>query len=368
MSSANGIKTDNNVRGNNFSLLRLVFAILVIVGHSPELIDGDRSRDFLVRISGSLFSGDVAVDGFFLISGYLIFKSFESSSSIKDYIFKRIVRIYPGFISAFLATIFIFGPLAGGFFMDIPVIKTAVKLIVLGLPSVPGAFSGLAHPEMNGSMWTISYEFRCYIMVIIIGLLLRRKSRIIYIILILIMAILYAIRGSLPDIPYGSPIFGSTNASVRLTFIFLIGAGFYIWRDKITLSDRGAVLAGVAFVCLMFVPPLAEPAFAGFGGYVIFWFAFSCRPYRISEKLDRVDPSYGVYLYAWPIQNSLIYHFHDVSPWFVAIVTLPISLIFGLLSWNYIEMPFLRQKSSYSKSSDGRDDHRSATLTRRPTI
>jgi peptidoglycan/LPS O-acetylase OafA/YrhL len=84
--------------GNNFGFLRLLFALLVIVSHSPTLIDGDNSRELWNETFGSFTFGGVAVDGFFLISGYLITKSFESSKTIADYLAKRILRIYPGYM------------------------------------------------------------------------------------------------------------------------------------------------------------------------------------------------------------------------------------------------------------------------------
>ncbi len=88
------------INKNNFGFLRLLFAILVILSHAPEAIDGNRNREILTNIFGTLSFGEFAVDGFFLISGYLIYKSFDNSSSIKSYFYKRILRIYPGFIAA----------------------------------------------------------------------------------------------------------------------------------------------------------------------------------------------------------------------------------------------------------------------------
>src|SRR3982074_3309146 len=94
--------TESTTRqANNFGFLRLLFATLVILAHSPELVDGNRSREILTRIFGTMPLGEVAVDGFFLISGYLILQSLVNSKSYFEYLSKRVLRIYPGYIVAF---------------------------------------------------------------------------------------------------------------------------------------------------------------------------------------------------------------------------------------------------------------------------
>ena len=96
---------------NNFGFLRLLLATLVIVAHSAEILDQNRNREILTNIFGTITFGELAIDGFFLISGYLILNSFLSSSTLKSYLLKRVLRIYPGFIVASLFCIFVLIPL-----------------------------------------------------------------------------------------------------------------------------------------------------------------------------------------------------------------------------------------------------------------
>ena len=87
---------DRNEARNNFGAIRLALAFLVILSHSSEMIDGNRSRELLTQVFGTISFGELAVDCFFIISGYLITKSYLSSTSALEYLVKRVLRIYPG--------------------------------------------------------------------------------------------------------------------------------------------------------------------------------------------------------------------------------------------------------------------------------
>jgi peptidoglycan/LPS O-acetylase OafA/YrhL len=111
-------------RDNNLNFLRLLLALLVLVSHAPELTDGNRSRELLTRVFHTLSFGEVAVDGFFLLSGYLIVKSWERSGSLWEYSQKRLRRIYPAFVVACVVCVFGLAPLAvpsvGAYFAQLP--------------------------------------------------------------------------------------------------------------------------------------------------------------------------------------------------------------------------------------------------------
>src|SRR5579872_6630536 len=87
---------DYSSQTNNFNFMRLCLAVLVIFSHSFEIIDGNRRREPLTRIFHTFSLGELAVDGFFLLSGYLIVKSWERRPVLLNYLQKRVYRIYPG--------------------------------------------------------------------------------------------------------------------------------------------------------------------------------------------------------------------------------------------------------------------------------
>src|SRR4051794_34755403 len=82
---------------NNFNFLRLLFASLVILTHSVELVDGSPRREPLQQLRLPWTVSHLAVDGFFLLSGYLIAQSWIREPHLLRFLWKRVLRIYPGF-------------------------------------------------------------------------------------------------------------------------------------------------------------------------------------------------------------------------------------------------------------------------------
>ena len=159
-----------HAKDNKFCALRLFFACLVIFSHSPAILSG--SRAFQPHF-GPLTFGEVAVDGFFLISGYLITKSYLGCSNLTDYFRKRVLRIYPGFAVNVLVCVFLLAPFVGAgasVFKLTSILETSLRLGILSFPKLPNIFPGFPKLVMNGSAWTIAYEFRCYILVAVLGL------------------------------------------------------------------------------------------------------------------------------------------------------------------------------------------------------
>jgi len=166
--------------GNNFNLLRLIFALLVLLSHAPELRDGNRSREILTSIFNTLSFGEFAVDGFFLLSGYLILKSWMSQPAVWPFLKKRVLRIYPGFVAASLICAFVIGPIVAepaGYFSRLWLPGFVRGMATLSEPVVPAIFTGTPYPGVNGSMWTISLEFACYMSVLLLGVLGALRTR-----------------------------------------------------------------------------------------------------------------------------------------------------------------------------------------------
>lgn len=332
---------------NNLGFLRLVFAVLVIVAHSPELLDGNPSRELLTLAFGNgMTFGALAVDGFFLISGYLIVRSFETSPTTAAYLLKRVLRIYPAFVVAYLFSILLIGPFVGGNLLDLLErgwVRLIVPVLLLEPPQLPGVFGGLPYPKLNGAMWTVAYEFRCYLLVIALGLLGAYRRRWVFVTITLGLVATFATRitPATPEMWKLPILFGQFPDLVRFSAIFCVGTLFYLFRHEMVFSLRHVSVAAMFLLILMFVRPLAELTFTFLGAYLIFWLGLHFRSRLLASVNNSSDISYGVYLYAFPIQNTLVFFFRDMSPWALMAATVVIVFPLAYVSWTFVERPCL---------------------------
>lgn len=341
---------------NNFGALRLLFAMLVILSHSSELIDGNRSREFIARTFGNLTFGTIGVYGFFIISGYLVTKSFRESRSAGIYLLKRVLRIYPAFIVAYLLCVVVLGPLVGGRIASMSATDEFGQILRLQPPLMSGVFAGTPYPLLNGSMWTIAYEFRCYLLVLFAGMTLLLSHRLFVGLFTAFCLTLAAAHPPILDnyVSFAARTIGLPFFDFEFAGVFGCGALFYLYRDRIDYDWRIALLAAAAMIGLLFSSRLAVAAVAILGGYVLFWFAFKVKLPLLASIGTKVDISYGLYLYAWPIQMVLIWSTPGINPWLVFLVTTAIGGALGFASWHLVERPALKLKS-YFKAADARD-------------
>lgn len=346
--------------GNAFGALRLILASMVIFAHTPELLDGNRGREPLTMIFGTLSFGEFAVNGFFVISGYLIAASFLNSSSPWSYLKKRIARIYPGFILAFALCVLVVAPIGGAALPMSPggIGRLLLDCLMLQQPMVNGAFPGHPYPVLNGSMWTIAYEFRCYLAVAALGLAgMLRRPGIVLALALLCLALAVALplkphvdwnpNAPLPDLngyrlgELRDALFGNVRQNLRLFAAFLTGTSFYLWRERIRFPRWAVMAAAVMLPLCLFSATLALPAMLILGGYLIFAIARLAGGTWFAAINNENDVSYGVYLYAWPVSKLLIWWL-PAAPLAVHIVaTWVIAYGLGWASWLLVEKPVM---------------------------
>jgi peptidoglycan/LPS O-acetylase OafA/YrhL len=253
------------------------------------------------------------------------------------------LRIVPAYLVCFLLCLLLEAPLAGSDVVFSPRSLLAVlpQVLTLSPPALPGVFSGLHYPLLNGAMWTIAYEFRCYLLTAVLGLMgiFRPRGRFVLAAVVAILLVMNA-TGALKDVRiHNANLVGGLPENIRFFAVFGVGALYYLFREWTELTNARARIAGVLLVALMFSPRLAEAAYAVLGGYLILWCALKLPEFRLSRLDDRADISYGLYLYAWPIQTLIIWHERTINPWLLCCITLVLASLLGFASWVLVEKP-----------------------------
>jgi peptidoglycan/LPS O-acetylase OafA/YrhL len=334
--------TSNQIseRSNNFNLLRFFFASLVIVSHAPELKFGDRTQETLSGLFGTISFGELAVQGFFILSGFLIVKSWQEKPKVLHYLVSRTLRIYPGFIACSFFCAFILGPFYGAQnYLEVFELKKFLKgLVGLSPPIIPKVFENSHYPDINGAMWSISYEFKCYLLVMATGLLSLRTTRIFWPSLFIISAAIY-FSNSIQKVEFWLYVY------VRCAMAFASGACFYLYRDKIVWNKTLALVTACLTSLFLFSKALVEPALCIFFGYLVLYVAVHSRPLFNFNMWP--DISYGVYLYAWPINKVLLWHYPTLDTGMLILAVFGLSVAFGTVSWYAIEKPSLKLKKFF---------------------
>ena len=322
------------------------------------MIDGDTHREILMRLTGGIVSfGGVAVGGFFLLSGFLILQSWQRTPKLIDFVKNRVLRIYPGFVVASLVSAFVVGPLGANpsqYFAEFRASPFFKQMLILGVPLIPPVFVGQPYPVVNGSMWTIGYEFRCYIFVALLGICGvagRRKLWAAMTALLLLLSFYpsaFIKINKLPDKVLRYLIIDS-NIIFHFLAFFCAGCCFYLFRDKISYRRKSAVLASALLIPCLFQEKTAQLGLISLGAYCLFWFAFADIP-LLRRFRTFPDISYGVYLYGWPSQKILMWYVNSLNPYSLFVLSLLISFICGWISWHLVERPFMRFKKRSAKN------------------
>jgi peptidoglycan/LPS O-acetylase OafA/YrhL len=355
-----GTTSTFDTRRNNLEFVRFSLAVLVILSHSFPLATGSETNEpFILATHGQTTGGTIAVNLFFVLSGFLIANSFLSSRSLWSYLSKRVRRIYPGFIVTMLVGALLVAPLAsasspfhtagarvGNFVLSCLRLREFDYLHAFASNPAPGA--------INGSLWSISYEFWCYIGVAVLGLvgILQRRSLVLGIFcLSLVVSFLFAIKGWAPGGSFLGAIFGYPPFWARLLPMYLAGVVFFLHRDRI--PHRGYIAAGALGVLVVaaYIPLAWAVCFPLAGTYLLFWFGYH-PGIRLVNFGNRGDFSYGTYLYAFPIQQ-LVMRFvgHQISPYLLSAIAAPLTLMAAILSWHMVEKRFVGSSAKVRRTS-----------------
>ena len=339
-------------RENNFDFMRLSLAVLVIYSHAFALglgLGSELHEPFVEFTRDQVSGGAIAVNAFFVMSGFLITASAQRSRGVGSFLKKRVARIYPAFLITALISVLVVLPLSGGQFLFGDWLSRTRdflwKTLWLTEFSYTGAFAHNPYPGViNGSTWSIPYEFWCYIGVAVLSIagILRKRSVVLALFAAAwIVGILFRIEGWILGGKQLGLIFGPPQIWARMLPLYLAGVVFYLYRDRIPMRAWLAVVSFVSLIAASFFYSGWTVIFPLAGTYLIFWFAFTPR-IRLQHFGRFGDFSYGTYLYAFPIEQLLMRWFgHPVQPALLYLCATPITLVIAVASWYGVERRFL---------------------------
>jgi peptidoglycan/LPS O-acetylase OafA/YrhL len=329
---------------NNFDAIRAVAAFSVIVSHAFPITYGDNSREPLYRLTdGQATIGTVGVAVFFTISGYLITRSFlrggRTYGDIVRFVRARALRIMPALLAILIILALFIGPIFTterwtDYFSDVRVLKFIFfNLTFLSFHDVlPGVFATNPLPDsVDGSLWTLRHEVRCYAIILFLGLFgLLHKF---FLSAAMMACLIWA--------------FQSGNDVGFLFACFLAGGALY----TLALPIDGRIAA--ACICIAIVSVF----FGAFrliwpvlGSYAVIWLALSASA-PVPRLAKYGDFSYGIYIFAFPIQQIVAQGLAERGTWVLnVVISAPITLALAVASWFMIERPSLTLKSALANA------------------
>jgi peptidoglycan/LPS O-acetylase OafA/YrhL len=333
---------------NNFDCLRFISAIFVIFSHSFAISVNNYALDPLVNLTNKQISfGDLAVAIFFIISGFLVTQSFDRSQNLLYFLKARFLRIFPALITVIVLTIFIAGPLlstlsTNEYFRNEQTYLYLNNILLYPIHYyLPGVFdNNIFKGVVNGSLWTLGYEVICYLLVGIIGSLnlLNKKS-------VLIMLLIVFCLSNMSDMPLND----FTYRLLYLGCYFIAGMFLYMYREHIKISNVYAVISVLVLIVSAKYGGLVKVAIPVFGSYIIYFLAFHSS-IKFHNFGKRGDFSYGLYIYAFPIQQILVHHLGgkmDSTNNFL--LSLVFTTFCAFISWHVIEKNALKLKQARFK-------------------
>jgi peptidoglycan/LPS O-acetylase OafA/YrhL len=332
---------------NNYDFLR-VFAALAITFFQSFALLNRLPEEPLIKVSnGRINFSFIGLNIFFCISGYLIAKSASTSPTLKNYLWKRLLRIQPLLIVTCICTVFLLGPLftdlsASHYFLNVHTWTYFRNILpFFGLQfSLPGVFvKNIAENGVNGSLWTLIVEERLYLLMCFLFLFKKQYSSYVsfYILFLNLIYLFNRFYYSGDLIPYFN------TSAFYYSLVFLNSAALFILKIKFSKNL-------FLFACLSSVGVLAAIMLPAFDFIYLFSFPFFVNSIARIKGITNYagkygDFTYGIYIFSFPIQQMFIAKEIALkNPYLLFLLTILIVIPMAILSWNLVEKRFLRLK------------------------
>lgn len=319
----------------NLHFIKFIAAIAVMFFHAFSIATGDSSEECIVYITnGELNFGMLAVSIFFLVGGFFIAKSIQRLKTGKAYFKARMRKILPPLVFVnFLVMIM------GAFFSKytikqyfgmVETWKYMLNSIFILVHNLPGVFVNNVYSQtVNGSLWTLPVEVFCYIACFIIyrlGFMSRKKFKITLPIVLVFFCGIYYMGNNIQII----------RSLIRPCMLFYIGMFFWIYRDKILLEKKWAIISFVC-LCISIYFRATNVGMILFFPYIVFVLCFEIK--QVSELVGSLgNYSYGIYLWGFPVQQAITQKMGGaMNPYLNFILALPIVMILARITYLFTE-------------------------------
>ncbi|MGB5417509.1 acyltransferase family protein [Algibacter sp.] len=326
---------------NNFDFLRVVFAFTVAFAHLIELSEVEMFQPYK-----GLFNTRLAINGFFVISGFLIAKSYENSNSTKEYIFKRIKRIVPAYVFVILFCALFFSIISSVSISEYFLNAQFWKYLLANLtfqnyiePCLPGVFASNLICAVNGALWTIKIEEAFYLLLPLFYLITKKgkNKMLVFGVIIYVLSIIYFnYFVSIDKYRIAKQLPGAL-AFFMSGIIFFKNFDFFIkWKHHLIIPCL------VVFIMehIIFDSHILKPISYSF---MVFYIAYNFKFLNHFGKYG--DITYGVYIYHFPIIQVAVYYglFKTYNPFIVGVILLLLVIVLATISWHFLELRYLSE-------------------------
>lgn len=335
-----------NSRDNNLNLLRFFAAFAVVWSHAFIVVGGDLATEPLMNEVGYTL-GHLAVNVFFVISGFLIAQSLVRSKDMFEYFSARFLRLIPGLFVASVITVFVIGPLFSNegppaYFSYLStwayVPLTSSMLVDNG--QLPGVFANVPFAlELNTPLWTLRWEAMAYVGLAVLGMLGLMSTKLRFAAVLALFVALYLVVTIYTDL---RETIAPVDHIMRFGLCFLLGSAAYMFRDKIPVTLvlviplvlLPAVLRDTDFYQMAFILAIA---------YTTFWLAYV--PAGFVRQYNKIgDFSYGIYIYGFPIKQIVITLMPELDPLSLMAIVTPLIIMVAAASFYFVERPALHKR------------------------
>ena len=337
-------------RPSGFDYMRIILSLSVLFVHS---FTNGGGKD----LAGKVFWDTPILDSltlsilpmFFALSGFLVTSSLYRCKTLVSFLGLRAFRIYPALAIEVLLTGFLLGPIITtlplqDYFTSDGFVRYLMNVTGHTTVYLPGAFANNPQPDIaNGQLWTVPWELICYIAIALTAFFGGRRRPVFLAVGLVLTIGLSLIHHGLKSDWHFTPYTGAI-AGRLLVVSFMAGVVIYAYRDRIPVGRVHIAIAAFLAVLLL--------GYTFMGQYIaVLLVAYlTCalgvmNPPRI-KLLQHADLSYGVFLYHFIVQQSLMHFLHGLQTWYWCLLaSLPLSILIALLSWHFVECPVLKNKS-----------------------